>query len=62
MYSIVAKYSIKPLMDTVVMKFKSVANSKWDVQDLIAAVPIVYNQTVGHEGEVRDILEVMILE
>jgi hypothetical protein len=62
MYSIAAKYSIRPLMDTAVMKFKSAANSKWDVQDLIAAVPIAYNQTVGHEGEVRDILEVMILE
>jgi hypothetical protein len=62
MYSIAAKYSIRPLMDTAVMKFKSAANRKWDVQDLIAAVPIVYNQTAGHEGEVRDILEVMILE
>lgn len=62
MYSIAAKYNIRPLMDTAVMKFKSTANGVWDVQDLIAAVHIVYNQTVGHEEELRDILEVMILE
>jgi hypothetical protein len=62
MYSIAAKYSIRPLMDVAVMKFKSTANGKWDAQDLIAAVPVVYSQTVGHEEEIRDILEVMILE
>ena len=49
-------------MDVAVMKFKSTANGKWDAQDLIAAVPVVYSQTVGHEEEIRDILEVMILE
>lgn len=62
MYSIAAKYNIRPLMDVAVMKFKSAANDRWDVHDLIAAVPVVYNQTVGHEEEIRDILEVMILE
>lgn len=62
MYSIAAKYSIRPLMDVAVMKFKSAANGRWDIHDLIAAVPVVYNQTAGHEEEIRDILEVMILE
>ena len=62
MYSIAAKYNIRPLMDVAVIKFKSTANGKWDAQDLIAAVPVVYSQTVGHEEEIRDILEVMILE
>jgi hypothetical protein len=62
MYSIAAKYNIRPLMDVAVMKFKSAANDRWDVHDLIAAVPVVYNQTVGYEEEIRDILEVMILE
>lgn len=62
MYSIAAKYSIRPLMEVAAMKFKSTADGRWDVQDLIAAVPVVYNQTVAHEEEIRDILEVMVLE
>jgi hypothetical protein len=62
MYSIAAKYSIRPLMDTAVQKFKSTANSGWNIQDLIAAIPTVYNQTSEHDNEMRDILEVIILE
>jgi len=62
MYSIAAKYGVRPLMDVAVMKFKATANGRWDVQDLIAAVPVVYSQTVRHEEEIRDILEVIILE
>ena len=62
MYNIAAKYGIEHLMEAAIVKFKSTANSKWDTQDLIASVPIVYNQTAAQENEMRDILEVMILE
>jgi hypothetical protein len=62
MYSIAAKYSIRPLMDTAVLKFKSTANNRWYIQDLVAAIPIVYNQTPEHGNEMRDILEVIVLE
>jgi hypothetical protein len=62
MYSIAAKYSIRPLMDTAVLKFKSTANNGWNIQDLVAAIPIVYNQTPEHDNEMRDILEVIVLE
>jgi hypothetical protein len=50
------------LIDVVVIKFKSAANNRWDIYDLIVAVLVVYNQTVGYEEEIRDILKVMILE
>jgi hypothetical protein len=62
MYSIAAKYGVEPLMETAVVKFKSTANSKWDTHDLIASVPIVYNQNAAQKNDMRDILEVMILE
>lgn len=62
MYSIAAKYGIRPLMETAVMKFRSMASSRWDVKDLIAAIPIVYKQISECEQEIREILEAMILE
>jgi hypothetical protein len=62
MYNIAAKYGIEPLMESAVVKFKSTANSKWDTHDLIASVPIVYNQNAAEKNDMRDILEVMILE
>jgi hypothetical protein len=62
MFNIAAKYNIEPLMDIAVMKFRSIARSSWDVHDLITALPIVYNQTAECDNELRDIIEVMVLE
>ncbi|KAI6809619.1 hypothetical protein KC342_g18313 [Hortaea werneckii] len=62
MYSIAAKYNIETLMDIAVMKFRSAAKGIWDVQDLIAAVPIVYTQIPECENTMRDVVEKMILE
>lgn len=62
MFSIAEKYGIGPLMDTAVAKFSSMASSNWDTHDLITAIPVVYNRAAERENEIRDIIEVMILE
>ena len=61
-FNIAAKYNIEPLMDIAVMKFRSIARSSWDVQDLITAIPIVCNQTAECDKELRDIIEVIVSE
>lgn len=62
MFNIAAKYNIESLMDIAVTKFRSIAHSTWDVQDLVTAIPIVYNQTAECDNELRDITEVIVLE
>jgi hypothetical protein len=62
MFNIATKYNIQPLMDIAVIKFKSIVRNSWDAQDLITAIPVAYNQTAECDNELRDILEVMILE
>lgn len=62
MFNIAAKYNIEPLMDVAVMKFRSIASSIWDAQDLVTAIPVVYTQTSECDNELRDIFEVVILE
>lgn len=49
-------------MNIAVMKFRAAAKGSWDVQDLIAAVPVVYTQTGEFQNKMRDVVEMMILE
>lgn len=60
-YALASKYNVQALKDAAIQKFKSHINEDWDIDDLVAAIPIVFNRTAGNETELRDSLETAIL-
>jgi len=61
-YAIAARYNITPLMRAALDKFKAQSEGSWDTRDLVAAIPVVFNQIADTETEMRHTLTATIIE
>ena len=61
-YATAAKYHIAPLLDVALKKFESKSQGHWEVEDIVAALPVVYARTPENETSMRTALQRVILE
>lgn len=61
-YAAAAKYHIAPLVDLALKKFELESQGHWEVEDIVAAVPVVYARTPENETSMRTALQRVILE